>query len=492
MLLEFSKQSSWLLSISQAALVLAAPSHRNGEESGLTHERALFPRSYTLDCKRSNADLSLLKAEFENAAKMADFASKNLGSDGAKPYLQGLVAQSLLDPNANIINQLQDEYGRGAKMPGQDDYKFTVTCDDKATRCKNGYYASMSDNNSKMNFCSAWWDVIGTPAQGKPQLVSTDTILAACKGDDPQFKNLQDFWPSRAQSLLHELTHTKYYKVTDRTFDYAYGVQNCLDLAAGSRKMPDDRALKKDGTPYCPDPNDNTKPGICDPTFSIDNADSLALIASGTWFSDAAQCKRQIPIALTANPPSAPEGDPGTPIDPPGEDTGDPDTTCTGNTKRDGENACTPVTTPAPSPVQPPVPATPPYAPGKCSFHMTYWRPYFWRDGTNPYNIEMRILDDKKNTIGWLPHTKDSNKMTWNVVSRLEDPMEVTPESQNDYVQFTLPGQSWRTDKATDQSKLPNCSVGHWNCSDEPCVSHHLPVPRNLITRESFAETLVW
>lgn len=207
---------------------------------------------------------------------------------------------------------------------------------------------------------------------------------------------------------------------------------------------------------------------------------------------DAAQCNRQIPIALTANPPSAPEGDPGTPIDPPGEDTGDPDTTCTGNTKRDGEDACTPVTTPAPSPVQPPVPATPPYAPGKCSFHMTYWRPYFWADGTNPYNIEMRILDDKKSTIGWLPHTKDSNKMTWNVISRLEDPMEVTPESQNDYVQFTLPGQSWRTDKATDQSKLPNCSVADWNCSDEPCVSHHLPVPRNLITRESFAEILVW
>lgn len=147
---------------------------------------------------------------------MADFASKNLGSDGAKPYLQGLVAQSLLDPNVNIINQLQDEYGRGAKMPDQDDYKFTVTCDDNSMRCKTGYYASMSDNNSKMNFCSAWWDVTGTPVKVKTQLVSTDTILAACKGDDPQFKNLQDFWPSRAQSLLHELTHTKYYKDTQR------------------------------------------------------------------------------------------------------------------------------------------------------------------------------------------------------------------------------------------------------------------------------------
>lgn len=258
--------------------------------------------------------------------------------------------------------------------------------------------------------------------------------------------------------------------------DYAYTVQNCLDLAAGSRKLPDNRAFKKDGTPYCPDPNDDTKAGVCDPTLSIDNADSLALIASGTWFSDAAQCNRQIPIALTANPPSAPEGDPGTPIDPPGEDTGDPDTTCdnTGNAKRDGTDPCALSTSTAPSPAPTPVQTsapTPPYATGECSFHMTYWRPSLWPDGKNPYEIEIRILDNNKATIGWLPHTNDDNQYSWNVVSRLEDPLAVTPEAQDDYVQFTLPGQSWRTDQATDQSKLPNCSTGDWDCSDEPCVS---------------------
>ena len=105
---------------------------------------------------------------------------------------------------------------------------------------------------------------------------------------------------------------------------------------------------------------------------------------------------------------------------------------------------------------------------------MTNWRPDIWPDGTNPYEIEIRILDNNKATIGWLPHTNDDNQFSWSVVSRLEDPLAVTPESKGDYVQSTLPDQSWRTDQATDESKIPNCSVGHWDCSDEPCVSPSL------------------
>lgn len=219
----------------------------------------------------------------------------------------------------------------------------------------------------------------------------------------------------------------------NRTTDYAYQVQQCLDLAAGSRKMPESRQWKdkKKTIPLCPDANDDTKPGVCDPTFSIDNADSLALIASGTWFSDAGQCNRQIPIALTANPPADPEDDPGTPIDPPGEDTGNPDTAC-GIAKRDGSDPCA-TSTVAPPPNPTPTPSSAPVAPyatGVCSFHMTYWRPQFWPDGTNPYEIEIRILDNNKATIGWLPHTDDDNRYSWDVVSRLEDPLAVTPEAQ--------------------------------------------------------------
>ncbi|KAL8791712.1 MAG: hypothetical protein Q9195_005719 [Heterodermia aff. obscurata] len=143
-------------------------------------------------------------------------------------------------------------------------------------------------------------------------------------------------------------------------------------------------------------------------------------------------------------------------------------TAATGTTS--AKTATTPAAQPA-TPTSTPTSAAPsaPYATGTCSFHMTYWRPMYWPDGTNPYEIEIRIKDNNKATIGWLPHTDDDNKYSWNVVSRLEDPLAVTPESQNDYVQFTLPGQSWRTDEATDQSKLPHCSVGDWDCSDDPC-----------------------
>lgn len=73
----------------------------------------------------------------------------------------------------------------------------------------------MNDATTNMNLCSAWWDVSGTPVDGKAgNLVSTDAILANCKGDSPQYNNLADFQFSRAQSLLHEWTHTTYYTGT--------------------------------------------------------------------------------------------------------------------------------------------------------------------------------------------------------------------------------------------------------------------------------------
>jgi len=111
--------------------------------------------------------------------------------------------------------------------------------------------------------------------------------------------------------------------------------------------------------------------------------------------------------------------------------------------------------------VAPPAPtAQPPYAEGICSFHMTYWRPYLWADGTNPYEIEIRILDDQKKTIGWLPHTSDFNRYNWMVNSRLEDPLVVTPEAQNDYVQFSIAQQSFGTKQTYNPGDLPSCSIG--------------------------------
>ena len=127
--------------------------------------------------QKNDDDIALLKTDFGNAAKMAEFAGQNLASDGAKPYLTAFIAKSLSDIlNNAIINQLKESYGRGAIMADKDDYKYTVTCDDTKAMCKNGYYASMNDASKSMNFYSAWWDVTGMPAAGKSQLWSTKHI----------------------------------------------------------------------------------------------------------------------------------------------------------------------------------------------------------------------------------------------------------------------------------------------------------------------------
>lgn len=52
----------------------------------------------------------------------------------------------------------------------------------------------------------------------------------------------------------------------------------------------------------------------------------------------------------------------------------------------------------------------------------------------------------------------------------VEGELEITPEQHNDYVQFTLGGQSW---KSSDEG---SCSVGGWDPRENfPAVSFFLP-----------------
>lgn len=460
----------------------------------------LFPRSFTVQCSRPQAELDLIKTEFSNAAKIATYAQQNLDSPSASTYTSAFISKDLLD--AGIIGQLKASYGNGANINATNpptDYKLKVTCDDTHHFCMSGYYASMSDDTHTMNLCSAWFSVAGTPAGDKnnPDLISTSDLLAGCTGNSPKYANLQDFWPGRAQALLHEWTHTTYFTgTTERTIDYAYGVQKCLDLAAGSRVMPASRERDRKGTPICPDKANPQQPGVCNPDFSIDNADTLAIIAGGLWYSDKAQCNRAIPIGLTAAPPpsrkrQAPGGE--LILDPPyngdGFDAGscsDPVDNCCGDCS--GDNTPTSaLTSSLPSATAlappPPPPPPPPYATGTCSFHLTETQDCDTNYDNNLYgNVVMK--DNNKAIIGSTVNDDDhpigygmNNGHPYSFSSKLPNPLIITGEHENDYVQFTYGSLSW-------QSKTPNgggsCTVGGWNPRDGP-VCHSRVGDQNAV-----------
>lgn len=82
-----------------------------------------------------------------------------------------------------------------------------------------------------------------------------------------------------------------------RTFDYAYGLTYCLELAAGNfdRTCMTDRLEQKAGSKkqkkLCPIVNGRE---ICPGENTANNADTYAFVAAGVWFST--QCKTAIAI----------------------------------------------------------------------------------------------------------------------------------------------------------------------------------------------------
>ena len=412
---------------------------------------------------RSQDDQNLIKTELSNAANMATYANTNLGADGpAKTYREAFIPKALLD--ANIVDQLKTEYGLGADMEADSPskpYSFDLTCDNDSRFCQNGYFAHMADTKSTMNLCNKWFD----------DLQTTSDLLADCKGDSPKYKNLQDFWAGKAQGLLHEWTHTKYFNDGgDKTLDYAYGVQGCLNLAAGSHRP----AKRPNGKAPCPDINGD--PDTCNPNLAPDNADTLAIIAGGMWFSDNARCDREIPINLTpVQPPTVDNAD-GYVID----DSDDDDATSSSPSPTP-----TPTPTPSPSPSPSSSPPPPPYATGTCSFHLTETQDCDSDYGNNLYGV-VTMYDNDKNVIGQtakdddhpIGYAMDDGK-AYSFTSKLEDPLVITGEHKSDYVQFTIGALSW-------QSKSPNggasCKVGGWDPRDGPDCNSRYGIQKNAVS----------
>ncbi|KAL8855273.1 MAG: hypothetical protein Q9178_008078 [Gyalolechia marmorata] len=284
----------------------------------LLQERSdiLVPRKWTVQCDKSKDDTDLIKLELKNAKRIADYAHDHIDddSDDTKRYLLGFVPKKLRDlPKNSIVEQLQEGYGNGAHILGDGDkYKMKVTCDQETVKCKAGYFAHMRDGTKTMNICNAWFNPKGTPAEKldppAPTLHTTAEILKGCKEDKETYKVLENFWTGKAQALLHEVTHTSYFTGVDKALDYCYGVQNSLNLAHGSYKVGTKRefiANKVPPQPLCPSEEDPTEPGYCNPDLAVSNADTLAIMAGGMFWSAKAQCDRSIEIGLTAQDQAA-------------------------------------------------------------------------------------------------------------------------------------------------------------------------------------------
>ena len=116
-------------------------------------------------------------------------------------------------------------------------------------------------------------------------------------------------------------------------------------------------------------------------------------------------------------------------------------------------------------------PAPPAYATGTCSFHLTETQDCDPNYGKTLYGY-VKMYDNDKNVIGETVKDTDhpigysmNDGSSYSFQSKLKDPMVITGEHENDYVQFTIGTLSW-------QSKTPqggaSCTVGGWDPRDGP------------------------
>ena len=119
----------------------------------------------------------------------------------------------------------------------------------------------------------------------------------------------------------------------------------------------------------------------------------------------------------------------------------------------------------------PPPPPSAPYAQGVCTFHLTEW---YYGDiaGVEPFGLEILMKDAAGAQIGWQVHTAADDSHPLYVKSKLEDVFVITPEEQHSYIQFTLGQQSWASNQQFKDTDVPWCSVGDYDGSDYPAVSH--------------------
>ena len=106
------------------------------------------------------------------------------------------------------------------------------------------------------------------------------------------------------------------------------------------------------------------------------------------------------------------------------------------------------------------------YQQGVCTFHLTQWQTMSQvLAGTGEYTCEITMKDDAFTSIIGYGKGDCASHASMEVGSKLEDLMIITPENQDDYIQFQVGSQAW---PSNGDGSTPGCKVGDWNGSDDP------------------------
>ena len=235
---------------------------------------------------------------------------------------------------------------------------------------------------------------------------STSDMLNNCGDQD---RTVEEF-ETPAATLLHEFLHLGVCDNIQAPFQSSgekYGSVDCYNLA------------RNDGD------------------AALENADNWMLVTIGTYWDKT--CNRRIKTGVPAldNPPAP---------------------------------SATSAAAPAPATA---APATPAYATGICSFHLIETQDCE-SDSSNLYGNVVHLYDGKENVIGAtvldadhpIGYPMDAGN-SYSFDSKLPNPLVITGEHENDYVQFTYGDVSWQSKTANDGARC-NLANPSWDPRDGP------------------------
>lgn len=115
-------------------------------------------------------------------------------------------------------------------------------------------------------------------------------------------------------------------------------------------------------------------------------------------------------------------------------------------------------------------PQTERYKPGRCSMHVRQTDDFSGIDGPgtarkHKYFVKIDAMDANGEIFTSTDGNKEAGAENMYEFEAYHATMEVTPQAHNDYIHFTMSGQSWKSSQSTGAQR---CQVGGWNRGVSP------------------------